>query len=148
MRKIGWTAFGGLVAIALTTGQAFADHGKVGLWQVTTTVHTTGQAAMQRTFSSQHCMTAEEVKSTKIPESSDNKSCKLTDQHVNGNTLTAQMVCTGEAPGTGKMSVTYDSDKHYSGSLAMITKAGGQTFQMSNTFEGKWVSPKCGGVTH
>lgn len=146
MKKSGWIALGGIIALALTTGQALADHGKVGLWEVTTTVRTAGPNAMQRSFSNQHCMTAEEVKSTEIPESSDNKSCKLTDQHADGQRLTARMTCSGPAAGTGKMTVSYDSPTHYSGKLTMTTKAGDQTIQMSNAFEGKWVSPNCSGM--
>jgi len=146
MQKMSLIAGASVLIIAAMTGPALADHGKVGLWQVTTTVKTAGTA--QRSFSSEHCMTAQEVKSQEIPQNSENKMCKLTGQQAVGKTLSAQMVCTGQAKGTGKLTVTYDSDTHYTGSLAMTTEAGGQTMNMTNTFEGKWVSADCGKVTH
>lgn len=148
MRKISWTAGVSFLTIAAMTVPAFADHGKVGLWRVTTTVKTTGTNAAERSFSSEHCMTAQEVKSQEIPQNSENKMCKLTGQQAVGKTLSAQMVCTGQAKGTGNLTVTYDSDTHYTGSLSMRTEAGEQTMNMTNTFEGKWVSAECGKVTH
>lgn len=146
MQKMSLIAGASVLIIAVMTGPALADHGKVGLWQVTTTVKTAGAA--QRSFSSEHCMTAQEVKSQEFPQNSENKMCKLTGQRAVGKTLSAQMVCTGQEKGTGKFTVTYDSDTHYTGSLAMTTEAGGQTMNMTNTFEGKWVSADCGKVTH
>jgi hypothetical protein len=146
MQKMSWIAGASILIAATISNPALADHGKVGLWQVTTTVKTADAAP--RSFSSEHCMTAQEVKSQEIPQNSQNKMCKLTDQQAAGKTLSAQMVCTGQAKGTGKLTVTYDSDTHYTGSLAMTTEAGGQTMHMTNTFEGKWVSADCGKVTH
>ncbi len=147
MRKISWIVGASFLTIAAMTGPALADHGKAGLWHVTTTVKTTGANATERSFSSEHCMTAQEVKSREIPQNSENKMCKLTSQQAVGKTLSAQMVCTGPAKGAGKLTVTYDSDTHYTGSLSMSTEAGGQTMNMTNTFEGKWVSADCGKVT-
>jgi Protein of unknown function (DUF3617) len=147
MRHKAGIVFLSAVTLAAAEGPAIADHGKAGLWVVTTTVRMTGSTTMQQTFSSQHCMTAEEVKSDSLPQNSENKLCKLTDQHRTGNTLSAQMVCSGEAESHGTMTVTYDGDAHYTGSLSMTTESGGQSIHTTNSFEGKWVSADCGIVT-
>jgi hypothetical protein len=146
MKKMSWIAGASILIVTTISSPALADHGKVGLWQITTTVKTADAAL--HSFSSEHCMTAQEVKSQEIPQNSENKMCKLTGQKATGKTLSAQMTCTGQAKGTGKLTVTYDSDTHYTGSLAMTTEAGGQTMHMTNTFDGKWVSADCGKVTH
>jgi hypothetical protein len=139
---------GGLAAAALiaTTGSAFADHGKAGLWQVTTTASMPGMAA--HTFSSQQCMTEAEVKSDKLPQTSQNQQCKMTNEKVLGSSFSADMVCTGQAKGTGHMSVVYDGATHYNGQMTMAMNAGGRPMSMTNTFEGKWVSADCGKAAH
>jgi hypothetical protein len=139
---------GGVAAAAMIamTGSAFADHGKAGLWQVTTKASMPGMAA--RNFSSQQCMTEAEVKADKLPQNSENKQCKMINQKVSGNSFSADMVCTGDTKGTGHMSVVYDGNTHYSGQMTMAMNADGHAMNMTNTFEGKWVSADCGKAAH
>ena len=146
--RISKGLLGGIAAAALIamTGSALADHGKAGLWSVTTKASMPGMAA--HTFSSQQCMTEAEVKSDALPQRSENKQCKMTNQKVSGNNFSADMVCTGDAKGTGHMSVTYDGNTHYKGQMTMAMNTGGKAMNMSNTFEGKWVSADCGKAAH
>jgi hypothetical protein len=128
------------------TGTALADHGKAGLWQISTKMTMAGMGKEQ-TFTSQHCMTAAEVKQDSIPPSS-NAQCKLVNQKTAGSSFTGDMVCAGAAKGTGHISVTYDSNVHYAGQMTMAMEAGGQMVKMKNSFEGKWISADCGKAGH
>ena len=147
MRKsISGLAVVATMALAATTGTAFADHGKAGLWHVTTTASMHGMATHH--FSSQQCMTEAEVKSDKPPAMQKDSNCKMTDEKMTANSFAADMVCSGPTKGTGHMSVIYDGDTHYSGQMTMAMNAGGRPMNMMNTFDGKWVSADCGKSTH
>jgi hypothetical protein len=137
---------GVVAALIAMTGAALADHGKAGLWQVSTKMTMPGMPQAQ-TYSSQHCMTADEVKRDAMPPSS-NHDCKMTNEKVSGGSFSGDMVCNGEAKGTGHIAVTYDSNTHYAGQMTMAMNAGGHAMNMTNSFEGKWLSADCGKVTH
>ncbi|HEY8948908.1 MAG TPA: DUF3617 domain-containing protein [Rhizomicrobium sp.] len=144
--QISKWALGGFAALALvaTTGSAFADHGKAGLWKITTTSQMSGQKV--QSFSSEHCMTVAETKNDTI--ASQNASCKMTNEKAGGGTFSADMVCNGQVNGSGSLTVTYDSPTHYTGQLTMASKTGSATSHVTNRFEGKWASANCGKVTH
>jgi len=139
---------GGIAAAALiaTTGSAFADHGKAGLWKITTNTQMTGPKSAQQTLSSEHCMTAAEVKNDKI--ASQNSACKMTNEKSGGGTFSADMICSGQVVGKGSLTVTYDSPTHYTGQLTMVSDVAGGATHVTNKFDGKWVSADCGKVTH
>jgi hypothetical protein len=138
----------GVAVLIALMGPALADHGKVGLWQITTKMTMPGMAQhSSQTFTSQHCMTSDEVKQNAMPSSS-NADCKMVNQKMNGNAFSGDMVCTGRAIGSGHIAVTYDTNSHYAGQMTMTSTAGGQTMHMSNTFEGKWISADCGKAPH
>jgi Protein of unknown function (DUF3617) len=125
---------------------AFAGHGKVGLWQANTTM-TMSMPGMEhmppQNHSATFCMTAQQVASD-APPPSENPSCKMTNMHTSGNTVTADMVCHGQMEGTGHFSTTYDSDTHYKSTFSMAMN--GMT--MNSTIDGKWLKPDCTGATH
>jgi hypothetical protein len=137
---------GATAALIAMTGAAVADHGKVGLWQVATKVTMPGMPQTQ-VYTSQHCMTAGEVKMNAMPPSS-NADCKMTNEKASGGSFSGDMVCTGHAKGSGHIAVTYDTDTHYAGQMTMTMNAGGQAMHMTNSFEGKWVSADCGKTAH
>lgn len=139
-----------LIAASLTvvtSTAALADHGKVGLWQVTTTMKMPGMPSASQTYTSQHCMTADEVKMNKMPTGS-NADCKMVNEKTDGHSFSGDMVCTGRATGNGHIQVNYDTDTHYAGQMTMTSTADGQTMHMANTFEGKWLSADCGKIAH
>jgi Protein of unknown function (DUF3617) len=161
----------GLVAVGAVAYPmaALASHGKVGLWEITTTMNMGGvqmpdmsklppeaQAQMKKmgvhmsgnTVTTQHCMTAAEVAQDKPPAMQHAKDCTLEHVSVSNGSMSADMVCHGQMEGTGHIQVSYSGAAHYTGSMKMTGTAQGHPVSMSNTFEGHWVSPDCGGVTH
>jgi Protein of unknown function (DUF3617) len=160
--KILWA---GLIAGAAAVPMAaLASHGKVGLWEVTTQINMPNMAAMMtpdqiakmqamgmhmptgQSFTTQHCMTAEEVAAAdKPPPMRQNKDCTVSNMKYAASNFTADMTCTGDnMQGQGHVSVTYDSDEHYSGSFTFTGTAHGHPATMTNNFEGKWISADCG----
>jgi Protein of unknown function (DUF3617) len=133
-------------ALIVLTGGALADHGKAGLWAVKST--TTMQGMPPHSFNSTQCMTEAEAKAQTPPNMNNTGNCKMANQQMTANSYTADMVCNGEAKGTGHITVTYDGAAHYSGQMTMSMSMGGQAMSTTNTFEGKWVSPDCGKSTH
>jgi hypothetical protein len=158
----------GLIALPIS---AFASHGKVGLWDVTTTMNMSGmpqmpdmsklppeaQAQMRKmgvqmngnTITTQHCMTAAEVAQDKPPAMGRMKDCTMQNMTVGGGMMHADMVCSSpQMNGKGHISVAYSGATHYSGSMTFAGTAQGHPLNMTNTFEGHWLSADCGGVTH
>ena len=142
-----------------------AGHGRAGLWDITTSVNMPNMpqvtpeqmAQMKRagvnmtganTFTAQHCVSPQEAAMDRPPVAQAQQGCTMSDYKLNGGTMSADMVCTGEHAASGHLNVTYDSDTHYSGSVQMTAMQDGQTMSMTNTFDGKWVSADCGSVTH
>lgn len=149
-----------------------ASHGKVGLWEITTTMNMAGmqmpdlsklppdqramvEAQMKkngvtmsgRTMTTKHCMTAQEVAAGK-PDMSHMKDCTVQNLSTTASGMSADLVCKGDMNGRGHMQVSYSGDTSYSGSMTMKGSAHGQPIDMTNTFSGKWVSADCGSVNH
>lgn len=154
-----------VIAIAAAPISAIASHGKAGLWSVTTQIggmpqqmpHMTPEQMQQMQamgvqmphmgphgMTTQYCMTAAEVNSDAPP--SMQKDCKISNMHTDGHTMSADMTCTGRMQGKGHMTVTYDNPEHYAGKVVFAGSAEGQTTDVTDTFEGKWVSADCGSV--
>lgn len=169
----GFAVLAGICAIAAIPAVAIASHGKAGLWTVTSNMNMqmAGMAQMPQmspeqmermrsmgvqmpqmgphgmTTTTQHCMTAAEVNSD-APPPSHNGECQPSNVHIQGTTMTADMICSGEMTGTGHMTVTYDNPEHYSGRMDFSGTAHGQHTSMTDNFEGKWMSADCGRVAH
>jgi len=62
--------------------------------------------------------------------------CKITDQKIVGNTITAKMTCAGETPTNGTMEMTYSGDT-YTGTMIMDMIARGQAMKMTMKYNGK-----------
>lgn len=154
-----------LGAVAAVPSAALAAHGKVGLWEITTHMSMPGMAAQippeamarmkamgmqmpgNQTFTSQHCMTAEEVTQDKPPPMRHTQDCTMSNYTHDARAVNVDMVCkTADMEGQGHVSVNYDSDAHYSGSYTFTGSAHGHPANMTNSFEGKWISADCGSV--
>jgi len=150
---------------ALVPIAALAAHGKVGLWEITTHMNMPGMTAsippealarmkamgMQmpgdQTFTSQHCMTAEEVAQDKPPPMRNAQDCTMSNFTHDAHSVHVDMVCKGDnMDGQGHVSLAYDSDEHYSGSFTFTGSAHGHPANMSTSFEGKWIAADCGSV--
>lgn len=156
-----------VVAIAAAPITAIASHGKAGLWSVTTQMSGMPQMQMPQMtpeqmqqmqamgvqmphmhahgMTTQYCMTEAEVNSDGPPPSMQ-KECKVSNMKVTGHSMSADMTCSGHMQGNGHMSVTYDSPEHYSGTMTFAGSAEGHMTNVTNTFEGHWVSADCGSV--
>ncbi len=160
-------AAGIAAASLLISGAALAGHGKAGLWTVTNRMDMPGmqmpdlsqlppeaRARMEAMhvnmpnhgMTTQHCMTQAEVDEDKPPTA--RKECKLVKSSVVGHTYSGDVACNGEFTGTGHVQVTYDSNEHYSGTMAMKGTHEGRPMNMHYSFEGKWISANCGNVTN
>ena len=64
--------------------------------------------------------------------------CKVTDSRKAGNTLSYRVVCSGADKMTGEGQITYSGDS-YSGNMHMVGSAGGQPFDMNQTYTGRKV---------
>lgn len=162
-RRIGIWGMAALAIVALPVA-ALASHGKAGLWSVTMTMDMPGRQmpsippeAMARmkamgiempvghAITTQRCMTDAEVNSDTPPAIQRPQSgCKMTNTKFQGHTMSADMVCTGEMQGEGHFMVTYDSPEHYNGKMTFKGTEQGHPANMSNTFDGKWLSADCG----
>ncbi len=127
-------------AAILVPTAALAGHGKVGLWQSTTTMTMNGTPP--QTHSSTFCMTQAQVLSD-APQGG-NPGCTYQNMHADAHTVTADMVCHGQLEATGHFSTTYDSDTHYLAKFSIVT--GGMT--MNNSVEGTWLKADCAGAMH
>jgi len=125
---------------ALLPVAALAAHGKAGLWSSTTTVDMKGMPSQTRTTT--YCMTPAEVNSD--APSNRNPDCKYQNVQVSGQSFSADMVCTGQFNATGHFQSTYDSDTHYTATIAMNTSG----MSMTNRIEGKWLKADCAGAAH
>jgi hypothetical protein len=126
-------------AVLLVPGAALAAHGRVGLWESTTSVTMAGMPP--QAHKATYCMTAAEVASDAAPGG--NPNCTYQNAHVQGHTYSADMVCTGTFQAKGHFTSTYDSDTHFTAVISMT----GDGFAMTNNVEGKWLKADCAGAT-
>jgi hypothetical protein len=153
----------GLGVVALPVA-AFAGHGKAGLWEINTQMSMPNMASMMspdqmarmqamgvhmpttNSATTQYCRTAAQVAQDSPPPTRAGRECTMGNTKILGQTYSADMTCTGRMQGTGHYSVTFDSDEHFSGSTSFTGTANGHPANMSNSFEGKWLSADCGTV--
>jgi hypothetical protein len=149
---------------------ALAEHGKVGLWDDTTTAtmpsmmppmspaqmaqlspaQMAQMQAMQKPVVHgvhyQFCMTPAEVASDN-PPTLNSKTCSWANVTAAGHSFSGDVVCAGKLyNGTGHFSLSFDSDEHYTGQISMSGVTNGQSVKSSSALEGKWVSADCGAV--
>ena len=160
---IAWA--GAVVATAALPLVAFASHGKVGLWEVTTHMNMPNMMANippealarmkaagvnmpnNQTYTSQHCMTAAEVAEDKPPPMRNSEDCKMSNMSHDSHTFTADMICNTERmQGNGHLSVNFDSSEHYAGSYTFSGTTEGHPQNMTYNFEARWISADCGNV--
>lgn len=158
----------GAACAVLLAPAAFAGHGKVGTWQVTTKMGGMDnsmakmpdmskmppevQARMKAHgmqmnpgggMTTKYCMTEEQVKNDKPQLTRPDSPCKVVNMVVKGNTFSADIVCTGEMNGKGHTEMTFDSPEHYSGHQTMTMTREGRTMTHEMFMDAKWLSPTC-----
>jgi hypothetical protein len=149
-----------LAATVLTAAPALADHGKVGLWNVTSSTEVALSpklvAQMKRSgmtmpgaqpITVQMCMSKEEVASNTPPHldrGATGCDTKLASQTA--GSMRASMICKGQMKGTGSIEVNYKGAEHYTGSYSFKGTSYGKPTSMKTTFKGDWVKADCGKV--
>ncbi|MDR3415322.1 MAG: DUF3617 domain-containing protein [Nevskia sp.] len=173
-----------IAALLVLPGVALSyDHGKPGLWQVTTQMNFSGgipqvsaeklalarqmgmqipdvspeQLAMIKQMgisvpgtgpmTSQICVTPAQAALTAPPELDLQQGCLVRNVKHSGRSYTADLACSGDMQGSGHVSVTYDNDEHYSGSIQFAGKnADGGPTETRTDFSGRWQAADCGAV--
>jgi hypothetical protein len=103
------------------------------------------QMPKNSTFTTTHCMTAEEVGMEKPPPAlAHGKQCAMQNLKTQGQSVSADMVCSGkEMKGKGHFTLAYDTPEHYAGKVTFSGDAHGRHLATTTTFEAKWVSANC-----
>jgi hypothetical protein len=146
----------GLGAI-FVAAPALANHGKVGLWNVTSSTDVVlpaklkaqmkqaGMASMPgaQPITVQMCMSKAEVESNAPPHIDSGASgCTTRIVSQTADAMRATTVCKGRMNGTGSIEVSYKGAEHYSGSYSFT----GTPMTMKTSFKGDWVKADCGKV--
>jgi hypothetical protein len=143
-----------------------AAHGKAGLWQLTVTIggnnarmpdmsslppdaqarlKAMGVGLSANTVTVQHCMSAMDFSTGRIPVSSGHgKSCTNSNVSFDGNRMTADVTCSGSFVGTGHFEANWDSDEHYTAEVTITGTQNGQTVTNHEKLEGRFLSAQCG----
>lgn len=135
-------------------GAALADHGKAGLWNVTSTTDMAmatkpgAQAMKMPTAHSVHmCMSQAEVDSDTPPHiDQNNTGCETRILSQTPASMAAETTCNGSLKGTGHMQVSYSGAEHYKGTYDFKGSVEGNPTEMSTSFSGDWIKADCGSV--
>jgi hypothetical protein len=154
-------------AFLLAPAVALAAHAKAGLWQITVTVggnnahmpdmsslppeaqarmRAMGTGMSGNTITMQHCMSATDFTTGKLPMSGGarNKSCETSNVSYTGNHMSADMTCTGDTARTGHIEADWDSDEHYTEQASVTETHDGHTVTNTEKMEGRFLSAQCG----
>jgi hypothetical protein len=111
----------GLAASAQAEGLKIKD----GMWETTMSSPMTGERT------NRECIKDAELDPETLLQSGDN--CRLTEQNLEGNTLTFTMVCAADS-GTAKGRMFVDGD-HGNGEITMQIDSGGRQVDMTMTWD-------------
>jgi hypothetical protein len=146
--------------LLVSSAAALAKHGKVGLWNVTSTIETAMppemMAQMKKSGASmppskpvviQMCMSQEEVNSDNPPHV-DRASTGCSTRIVSQTPLAlkAAMTCKGAMKGTGSIEVAYTGAEHYAGAYSFKGTLAGNPTNVTTKFSGDWVKADCGKI--
>jgi hypothetical protein len=152
-----------IAALVLSASPALAGHARPGLWTSTVTIDLGGQdpqmsadqAARMNSMGikmpgkaqpivSKMCLTPADAAADTPPKRT---GCTYQNIHWNGMSATGEYVCKGLMNGSGKFSVTYQSDKHYEGTTTFVgAPIQGKSAHAFTRFTGEWLSDDCGTV--
>lgn len=90
------------------------------------------------------CMTADMVARQQMPTQTQGDCTSQIDSR-SGNTLKLSFTCSNPVS-SGQGTYTFESDKAYSMKMAIKSKEGGQTRNMTMDGKGQWLSDDCGNV--
>lgn len=104
-----------------------------GSWEIKTQMEMPGMPMKMPEMTMTQCITPEQGKSpsSALPSPSgkpNDSSCKVTDQKIDGNTVTWKMSCSAPQSMTGEGRLVFSGDS-YSGNMTMTTQQGTMTMK-------------------
>lgn len=95
----------------------------------------------------QECITPEQAAKETIPDFNDPESgCKVHNSKRKGDTVTADMVCTGQTKAQGNMTFNILSPERVEGLVVFSGESQGFQAAGNSKSTGRWVSSDCGNV--
>jgi hypothetical protein len=142
--------------IVVTAAPAFAGHIVPGLWE--TRVESTGEdpylaklppalkAQMKAGATARLCVTPQQASREDFAFNR-TSSCKVDNMQSSGSALKGDVTCSrGKVTIKTHYDITYDSMKHYSGTITMETDANGKQTVRTSKLDAHFVSADCGSV--
>jgi hypothetical protein len=152
-------------SLVLVPAAAFAAHGKVGLWTVTSTMQMSNMPqippealAMMKAHHMaipgsgqpniiQMCMTQEQVNADKPPAMSNREeSCDTRVINQSPSLMEAEITCHGRMDGVGHVKVSWRGNEHYEGMYNFKGTMEGHPQEMTTHYSGDFVKSDCGSV--
>jgi hypothetical protein len=154
-----------VASLILAPAAAFAAHGRPGLWTTTSTMHMSNApqippqvAAMMKEhhlplpnsgepFTTQICMTQEQVNADKPPAMSNrDESCDTKVLNQSPGLMEAEITCHGHMDGVGHVKVSWRGTDHYEGTYNFKGMMEGRPQEISTQYSGDFVKSDCGSV--
>jgi hypothetical protein len=108
---------------------------KEGEWRIETSTEIAGMPMSMPPVTVTQCLTQEDAVPTQ--RSQEGNPCTITEQSVNGSTLTWKVECPNS---TGSGTMTYNHDT-FSGSMTMEANTPGGTMNMVSKMKGRYLGP-------
>lgn len=157
----------GLIATTILVAPmaAWATHGKVGLWNISTTMDMAmpqmppeAMAMMKargmkmpgmggQPIVSQICMTQDEVNADTPPamhNREENCTTKMLSQTA--TSMSSELTCHGRMEGVGRAQMSWRGNEHFEGTYSFKGSMDGRPHQMTTRYSGDFVKADCGSV--
>jgi len=117
---------------------------KEGLYEMTMEMEMPGMpAGMGKNMKFQNCVSAKDIESGQVGKGNEKnkpQNCEVQDFKMSGNTATYRTVCKGGPDMTADTKITFD-DAGYKMDMKMAMLQGGQTMNMTQHMESRYVGP-------
>jgi hypothetical protein len=154
-----------IAALVLLPAAALADHGKPGLWNITTSMEMANMPQMPpeamammkargmkmpgmgQPMTTQICMTPEQVKGDVPPamrNHEENCTTKLLSQTA--TSMKSEVTCHGRMEGVGHAEMSWRGNEHYEGTYNFKGSMEGHPQDISTRYSGDFVKADCGSV--
>lgn len=91
----------------------------------------------------QQCVTPEQASMKDAITPSGDQNCTVRNYKQSGNTVSGEMVCTGEMKATGKFETTMNGNTGYRSKMSLTGTSNGEPIDQEIETTGKWVKAKC-----
>jgi hypothetical protein len=91
----------------------------------------------------QQCITPEQATMKEAINPAGDQNCTVKNYKQKGNTVTGDLVCTGDMQATGKFETTMAGNTGYHSKMSLKGTSGGEPIDQEMETTGKWVKDKC-----